>query len=363
MAHKIVIIGVGAIADILGDAIAELPNATLIGGSCRTKSKGEEFARKYNCAWFDNYERMLDELRPDVAIVCTPSGAHLEPVAACARRKIHVICEKPLEISLDRIHRMIDAAEHSQIVLGAMFPQRFTGASMALHEAARLGRFGNLAGLQIAVPWWRDDDYYGGGRWQGTAALDGGGAFMNQSIHTIDLMQWFAGATMDNLPPDANPVEEVFAYTAQRGHDPSTIEVEDMAVAAVRFRNGALGSILGTTSFYPGSRKQLRIGGRDGSAELIDEQLVQYDFRNALPEDEAIRNEFKTQASHGGGAGNPMAITHEHHRRNIADFLEALEQNRPPFLSAIEAAKSVEIIVACYRSAATGQPVTISPRR
>jgi predicted dehydrogenase len=360
MAHRIVIIGVGAIADILGAAIAELPNATLVGGSCRTQSKGEAFAERFKCAWFDNYERMLDELRPDVAIVCTPSGAHLEPVAACAQRNIHVICEKPLEISLDRVHRMIDAAEHGQIVLGAMFPQRFTGAAMAMHEAARLGRFGNLAGIQVAVPWWRDDDYYGGPRWQGSAALDGGGAFMNQSIHTIDLMQWLAGATMQNLPPEANPVEEVFAYTAQRGHDPSTIEVEDTAVATVRFRNGALGSILGTTSFYPGSRRQLRIGGRDGSAELIDEQLVQYQFRNTLPQDDTIRTQYSAQAAHGGGAGNPMAIDHEQHRRNIADFLEALEQKRPPFLTGQEAAKSVQIIVACYRSAATGQPVRIS---
>jgi predicted dehydrogenase len=359
MAHDIVIIGVGAISDVLARAIGELPNARLVGGSCRTQSKGEAFAKKFGCAWFADYERMLDELRPQVAIVCTPSGAHLEPVAACADRNIHVLCEKPLEISVNRVHRMIDAAEHGGIVLGAMFPQRFNGAAIAVHEAAKQGRFGNLAAVQVAVPWWREDKYYGGGRWQGTAALDGGGAMMNQSIHSIDLLQWVAGATMGNLAAEANPVEEVFAYTAKRSHDPSRLEVEDTAVASVRFGNGALGTILAATSFYPGSRRQLRIGGRDGSAELIDEQLTQFQFRTPLPPDEAIRAQFGAQAAHGGGASDPMAISHEPHRRNIGDFLEALEQERPPLLSAAEATKAVEIIEACYRSAATGERVKI----
>jgi predicted dehydrogenase len=360
MAHNIVIIGVGAISDVLARAIGELPNAKLVGGSCRTQAKGEAFAKKFGCAWFADYERMLDELRPQVAIVCTPSGAHLEPVAACADRKIHVLCEKPLEISVDRVHRMIDAAEHGGIVLGAMFPQRFNGAAVAIHAAARAGRFGTLAAVQAVVPWWREDAYYGGGRWQGTAALDGGGALMNQSIHYVDLMQWMAGATMGDLAAEVNPVAEVYAYTAKRSHDPSRIEVEDTAAATVRFGNGALGVILAATSLYPGSLRQLRIGGRDGSAGLIEEQLMQFDFRTPLPGDEAVRRQFGVQAAHKGGASDPMAISHVPHRRNIADFLEALEQGRPPLLSAAEATKAVEIIEACYRSAATGQPVRIS---
>ncbi len=359
MVHSIVIIGVGAISDIIARAIGELPNARLVGGSCRTQEKGEAFARKYGCQWFAEYERMLDELKPEVAIVCTPSGAHLEPVAACARRGIHVLCEKPLEISVDRVHRMIDAAEHGGIVLGAMFPQRFNGAAVAIHEAARAGRFGTLAAVQAVVPWWREDAYYGGGRWQGTAALDGGGALMNQSIHYVDLMQWMAGATMGELAPEVNPVAEVYAYTAKRSHDPSRIEVEDTAVATMRFGNGALGVILAATSLYPGSLRQLRLGGRDGSAGLIEEQLLQFDFRTPLPVDETVRKQFGYKTAHGGGASDPMAISHEPHRRNIADFLQALEQNRPPLLSALEAGKAVAIIEACYRSAATGEPVRI----
>lgn len=359
MQHKVVLIGIGAIADIIAQAIAEIPNATLTAGSCRTPAKGQAFAQKHHCQWYDDYERMLTEQKPDAAIVCTPSGAHLEPVAACARRNIHALCEKPLEISLDRVHRMIDAAEHGDIVLGAMFPQRFNPAAIAIHQAASQGRFGQLAAVQVAVPWWREDNYYGGGRWQGSLALDGGGAMINQAIHSLDLMQWIAAAAIGQSSARANPVKEVFAFTAKRSHDPARIEVEDTAVAALKFRNGALGVILAATSMYPGALRQLRIGGRDGSAELIEEQLTHFHFRNEQPADEQIRAQYALQATHGGGAGTPMAMSHEPHRRNIADFLDAIDNHRPPLLDAHEASKALAIVEAAYRSAATARAVTL----
>lgn len=360
MEHRIAIIGVGAIAEVFAKGIAELPNATLVAASCRTRDKGEAFAAMHGCKWFADYETMLDEARPSIGVICTPSGAHLEPARACAKRSIHMLCEKPIEITTARIEQMIAAAKEHRVLLGGIFPQRFNAINQVIHAAASAGRFGSLACISVSVPWWREDAYYGPGRWQGTAKLDGGGAMMNQSIHSIDLMQWIVAAAMPDLPPRGNPVEEVFAYTAQRGHENSRLEVEDMAVAVLRFRNGALGQILASTSMYPGSLRRMTIGGRDGTLESHEDELLTYKFREEQPDDEATRQRFSGATQHGGGAGsNPMAFNHTNHRHNIAAFLKAIEEKRQPELDGHEAAKAVAIIEACYESARTSRPVKI----
>src|SRR5207244_9298564 len=128
---SVAIIGVGAIAELIATALAEIPRVRLIAGSCRTEAKGRRFADKFNCKWFDDTPRMLDEMRPDAAVVCTPSGQHLESALACAARKVHVICEKPLEITPPRVNQMIDAARAAGIRLGAIFPQRFNPVNQA----------------------------------------------------------------------------------------------------------------------------------------------------------------------------------------------------------------------------------------
>ncbi len=357
--HRIAIVGIGAIAELIARALGEIPGAKLVAGSCRTEAKGRKFAEQFKCDWFDSSERMLDEATPEVAVICTPSGAHLEPARAAAARGIHVLCEKPLEITTARVRQMIDACDRAKVKLGGIFPQRFNAVNVAMRETAAAGRFGNLAVIHAAVPWWRDDAYYAPTRWQGKAALDGGGALMNQAIHTIDLVQWFAAATMPNLPRDDNPVEEVFAYTAKRGHDEKLIEVEDSAAVTLRFRNGAIGQILAATSMYPGHRRRYQIAGRDGSVEVVEDQLVHFDFRNASPEDDAVRERFGAPTQHQGGSSNPMAIDYRPHQRNIENFLASLEGKMPPLLTGRESLKAVAIIEACYESARTGKAVLI----
>ena len=358
--YRIGIVGVGAIAGMHARAIGDLANAQLVAGSCRTEDKGRAFADEYGCKWFGDWEQMLDSESLDVVTICTPSGAHLEPTVAAAKRGVHVLCEKPLEISTERIDAMIAAADEAGIGLGGIFPQRFNPVVVALHEAAAAGRFGNLAVVNTYVPWWRDDDYYAPGRWQGTLAMDGGGALMNQSIHGVDAVQWLAGAAMGPADPSSNPVEEVFAFTAKRGHDPQLIEVEDTAVAVLRFSNGALGQILGATSIYGGSLKRIQIGGRDGMAEVLEDELVTWQFRSPRDDDDATRHRFGGATASGGGAADPMAIDYSHHTRNIGAFLESLDSQKPFMLSGAEARKAVAIIEAMYRSAKTQQPVRIS---
>ena len=302
---------------------------------------------------------MLDETRPQLAIVSTPSAAHLEAVLACASRGVHVLCEKPMEITGARVREMIDAADRANIALGGIFPQRFNPVNLAIRDAAAKGRFGNLALINAAVPWWRDDEYYAPTRWQGKLAHDGGGALMNQAIHTIDFMQWVVAATMPQLPTDQNPVAEVFARTDKRGHDVNLIEAEDTAIVSLRFKNGTLGQLLAATSMYPGNRRRDQLGGRDGSAEVIEDQLVTFAFRHPCKDDEDTRRRFSASTKHAGGSSDPMGIDYRPHQRNIQDFLDALTDNRPPLLTGRESLKAVQIIEACYESAKRNEPVAL----
>jgi predicted dehydrogenase len=214
---------------------------------------------------------------------------------------------------------MIDACRRAGVRLGAIFPQRFNPVNLAIREAACAGRFGALAVVHASVPWWRDDAYYAPNRWQGKAALDGGGALMNQAIHTIDQMLWLAGATMADLPRDANPVTQVFAHTAKRGHDATLIEVEDTAVVTMTFRNGSFGQLLAATSMWPGTKRRLIVAGRDGTAEIFEDQLIQFQFRDERAGDAETRRKFANATTHGGGASNPMAMSHVNHRENMGE--------------------------------------------
>ena len=356
MTYNIAIAGIGAVAELHALSIEEIDGAELVAGSCRTESRGLEFAEEFDCEWYDDTEAMLDGEDIDVLSVCTPSGAHLEPTLAAAERGIHVLCEKPLEITTARIDRMIDACESAGVRLGGIFPQRYNPVVETLHEAATAGRFDGLSVANAYVPWWRADEYYEGA-WQGTKELDGGGALMNQSIHGIDAVQWLAGAAND-VEDGVNPVEEVFAYTSTSAHEGDIIEVEDTAVAVLKYRDGTLGQLLGATSMYPGSLKRIQLAGRGGTAEILEDELVTWQFREERDDDPSIRERFGETDS-GGGAADPMSIDYANHRRNIADYLDALEQDEPYMLDGAHARQAVETITAIYESAARGEPVRI----
>ena len=357
--YRIAIVGIGAIAKMHALAIRDIPNATLVAGSCRSEDKGRAFTTEFGGNWHADYNQMLETEKPDLITICTPSGAHLEPALAAISRGIAVLCEKPLEITTDRCDQIISAAASANVPLGGIFPQRFNPVVQTLADAAKQQRFGNLALVNSYVPWWRDDAYYSPDRWQGKLALDGGGAMMNQSIHGVDAVQWLASLASTDQDPATNPVQSVSAFTAKRSHDPNLIEVEDTAVAILRFRNGALGQLLGSTSMYPGSLKRLQIGGQDGTAEILEDELVTYQFRNQQPQDAQTLKQFSSQTSHGGGAADPMAINYGLHTANIAAFINSIDSNSPFQLTGNEARKAVAIIQALYKSAATGQTVEI----
>ncbi len=354
--YRIGIIGIGAIARLHALAIRDIENAQLVGGCCRSPEKGKKFAAEFGCGWYGSTESMLANETLDLVTICTPSGAHLEPALQAFQHGVHVLCEKPLEIALSRAEQMIAAADTAGVYLGGIFPQRFNPVVQAAHAAAANGRFGKLAVASAMVPWWRDDAYYSADRWQGTMALDGGGALINQSIHAIDALQWLAAAA------GCGPVAEIVGFAGRLGHPAQLIEVEDTAAASLRFESGTLGQIVAATSVWPGSSQRLLLAGRDGTVEIHENRLIQWHFRGQLPEDDDIRSRFCTELQQGG-ASDPMAIDYTNHTRNISDFLTAIERQRRPAISGKEACKSLAIIHGIYESAQSGQIVHLPTER
>jgi predicted dehydrogenase len=357
--YRAAIVGAGAIGGTHAQAMGDLHNVELVAAVARRQDRARAFGERFGVAAYTDTAAMLEAERPDLVTIATPSGAHLEGAVAAIERGVAVLCEKPLEIDLERCDRMIDTAERHGVPLGGIFPQRFNPVVRVLREAAAAGRFGELAVVNAYVPWWREDTYYAPDRWQGTRALDGGGALMNQSIHGVDALQWIAGAAGAAGRQDANPVQEVFAYTARRGHDPELIEVEDTCVISLRFGGGALGQVLAATSMFPGTFKRLQVGGRGGTAEVLEDQLTVWSFRDALPEDDATRAQFGAATGHGGGASDPMAIDYSLHTANLAAFLAALDAGERQAISGHEARKAVAIIEAAYESARSGRPARV----
>lgn len=347
MAVRFGMVGCGMISNFHARAIADAENASLVGCFSRSADKTQAFAQEHGCRAFTSLEQMLEDPEIDAITICSPSGAHLEPALAAARAGKHIIVEKPLEITTERCDQIIQAAATANVKLGVTFQSRFHESSKLLKQAVEAGRFGTVTLGDAYVKWFRSQEYYDSGAWRGTWALDGGGALMNQAIHSVDLLLWLMG-----------PVEEVFARTATMTHQ--RIEVEDVAVANLRFKNGALGVIEATTSAYPGCLKRIEICGDQGTAILEEEDIKQWTFANESPEDEAVRQRMAGKTKTGGGAGDPAAIGHHGHTMLFEEFTAAIREDRVPVIDGTEGRRSVELIEAIYKSAKSGQPIQLA---
>ncbi len=298
-----------------------------------------------NCKPFTDLQTFLAE-DFDIVTIGTPSGTHLEPAVAAAEAGKHVIVEKPLEITLDRCDRIIAACKKAGVTLSTIFPSRFHHAARQIKSALEAGRFGRLTLGDAIIKWYRTQQYYDSGAWRGTWELDGGGALMNQGIHTIDLLTWLMG-----------PVAEISAQTALLAHE--RIAVEDTAVATLKFASGALGTIVGTTASYPGYLKRVEISGTTGSAVMEEEDLVKWDFAVVAAEDSAIRGAMENRQSGGGGAADPSAIGFMGHAKLFANVIAAIDGQEELLIDGNEGRRSVEIILAVYKAAELGQAVKL----
>jgi predicted dehydrogenase len=340
------IIGCGMIANFHARAIGDIRAAKVMACYDTVPAAADRFAAAQGCRAYHELKHLLADPAVDVVTVGTPSGAHLEPAVAAARAGKHVIVEKPLEITLARCDKIIRECDKAGVRLSAIFPSRFHQSSIELKRAVDQGRFGRLTLGEAYVKWYRTQAYYDSGAWRGTWELDGGGALMNQAIHSVDILTWLMG-----------PVAQITAHTGLLAHQ--RIAVEDTAVATLRFTSGALGVLEATTAAYPGYLKRIEVHGSEGSAAMEEEDVVAWDFARKARGDAAIHARMAARISTAGGASDPAAIGHHGHTAQFRDVLEAIRENRRPAIDGHEGRRSVEIILGVYKAAETGKAVKL----
>ncbi len=338
------IVGLGMIADFHAQAIAKVNGAQLVGVMSRDPVKARAFAAKHQVPFTTT---SVDELlaRPEVDVVCitTPAGAHLDPALAAIRAGKHLVIEKPIEITTERVDEILRAADAAAVKVAAIFQGRFGDGARTVKAALDAGRFGRIVLASAYVKWHRTAQYYTG--YRGSPDLDGGGVLLNQAIHAVDLLLWFAG-----MPT------EVFCYATRRVH--TEIQSEDTVSGTLRFANGALGVVEASTAAWPGWQRRIEICGEHGSVSLEDDHIARWEFSPARPEDATLRS-AKDTAALGTGASAPNAINFEGHRRQIQDLVDAIREQRPVAIDGWEARKPVAVIRALYASAQRGGPVKL----
>ena len=339
---RFALIGAGNIGYIYVKAFSHVPDGAITVVCDAVPAAGEALAEECGAVFEPDFHVAVERADVDAVIIATPSGTHAEIAVTAARAGKHLLVEKPLDITLGRVDSIIDAAEHADVILGCVLPLRLSEGVRQAKNALDAGRLGTLTLADAYVKWYRPQSYYDGS-WRGTWKLDGGGALMNQSIHNIDLVQYLAG-----------PVESVVGRTATLAHD---METEDTASAVLTYRGGAMGVIQGSTSSWPGEQARVELHGDQGTIVLEEGRVTVWRLADADDAEEAMI--LGTTGEGGTGAADPLAIGYEKHRRQIADFIGALQEYRSPAIMGAEARRSVEIIRAIYYSARTGFPVNL----
>ncbi len=339
---RFAIIGSGGIAAKHAQAIAAVPGAKLAAVWGAVPEQAAKFAAENGAEFVPDIATLAGREDIHAATIATPSGAHAMAALPFLEKGKAVLCEKPLEITLEKIDAILGAAERAGATLAGVLQLRLGAGAQAMKRAVTDGRFGRLALCSAYLKWWREQSYYDAVDWRGTWALDGGGALMNQGIHGVDLLQWLAG-----MP------SEVFAFSGCLAHE--RIEVEDTIAVALKYPNGAMGVIEASTACKPGFAMRIELCGDKGSAVLEDDRIVRWQFDDERPEDESIRT--MKSGTIVGGSSDPRAIGFEGHRILIEDLVGAIRDKRPPMIPGSEAKNAVRLILAAYESAKTGRMV------
>jgi predicted dehydrogenase len=336
------IVGTGVIAAMHAAAIATLPGARLAAVTDVAGGTAAAFAAARGCAAEPSLDALLARPDVDVVCVCVPSGLHAEVGVRAARAGKHLAVEKPIDVTLAAADRLIEAARAAGVALTVISQHRFDPGLIELKRLLGNGALGRLVLAEASTKWYRTQAYYDSAEWRGTWAMDGG-SLMNQGIHYVDLLRWCMG-----------PVTEVTALCVTQAHQ---VEVEDTALAMVRFGSGAVGTILSSTAAYPGFPQRLEITGTDGTVIVEDGRIVRRTFG---PQAGAAEAEGSAGTGAVGAAADPAAIEVASHAAQIADLLAAIEEGRAPAVDGQAGRDALEIVRAVYTSARTGAPVRLT---
>ncbi|GAC1427022.1 MAG: Gfo/Idh/MocA family oxidoreductase [Ktedonobacteraceae bacterium] len=343
------IIGCGVIGPTHAEAIDSLSDAQLIAVADPIANKAQKLADKYNVTPYTDIQVMLAREQLDVVTVCTPSGEHGKHACQVMRTGRHVIVEKPMEITRAAIDEMVRTQQEMGVKLSVISQHRFDAATQQMHTLVQEHAFGRLVLGNVLIPWWRSQAYYDSGAWRGTWEFDGGGVLMNQSIHSIDLLQWLMG-----------PVKSLYAYTDTLAH---RMETEDVGVAVLRFVNGAVGTIAATTGAYPGVTTRIELFGDKGSAIIENDQLSYLHLARDEQEqagDYGTAPTTRKQTVDSSTAHNPAALSANSHALQIADMIRAIRENGTPLVDGDTARQPVDIILGIYESVRTHREVMLS---
>jgi UDP-N-acetyl-2-amino-2-deoxyglucuronate dehydrogenase len=328
------IVGTGVGANFCAQGISEISNARIANLVAVTSRRGErarEFASKWRLKhWYTDYNEMLEKSAIEAVILSTPHHLHYPMVLESIKSGKNVLVDKPMAVRLKEADEMIEEARRRGVKLGVNFQSRFDPTFRKVKEAVEEQRFGRLILGEAVVKWLRTQEYYDNSPWRGRWNTEGGGALINQAIHTIDLLVWIMG-----------PPRYLWGQIDTVSHK---IEVEDLAVAAMRFENGALGIIQGSTAIYPGLPTRLEIHGTKGTAAIEGEVLKRW---SVIGEEEIVSREAKEGLK---SWARPELAPATNHASLIKDFAQAIIDDREPYVNGVEGRKSLEVIMAIYRS-------------
>jgi predicted dehydrogenase len=348
------LIGCGKVAEAHAQAYHTLPESQFVGVFDVHYPRAEAFADRYGVRAYRRLGDMLHAPKVQAASICTPHATHTEMVEACAEAGVHALIEKPMAIDLKSCDRAIAAADAAHIQLGVVSQRRFYEPVLRVKQAIDAGKIGRPVLATVTVMGWRDQAYYQLDPWRGKWASEGGGVMLTQTTHQIDLFQWLMG-----------PIDELFGYWDNLNHP--YIEVEDTAIAVVRFKNGGLGTVLLSNAQQPGFYGQIHVHGETGASVGVQTDGGSPFVSGVTQYVDPPFNDIWTVPSETGclagwqaedrARGETIDIMTHYHRLQVQDFLQSLLQGREPAVTGREGRKHVELFTAIYRSQRDGRPV------
>ncbi|MGB6455553.1 MAG: Gfo/Idh/MocA family oxidoreductase [Streptosporangiaceae bacterium] len=330
------IVGTGVISSIHARAIASLRGARLVAVTDVTRERAQSFASAHGCVAEPDLDALLARDDVNVVSVCVPSGLHAEVGIRAAAAGKHLVVEKPIDVSVEAADRLIGAANENEVAMTVISQHRFDQGLIELRRLLDEGELGRLVLGEASTKWYRSQAYYDSAAWRGTWALDGG-SLMNQGIHYADLLLWTMG-----------PVAEVTALFSTQAHH---IEVEDTALAVLRFASGAVGTIVASTAVFPGFAQRLEISGTGGTVVIEDGEMIRCDLSTDSTQP-GLRSSTTTRGSAPAAtAANPADLEIASHAAQLGDLLDAIDEGRAPSVTGTDGRAALEIVAAIYESA------------
>jgi len=329
----------GMIAGVHAAALKEIPDARLVGAWSRSAEKTQRFSDQHQVRAYRSHEELLGDPEIQAVSICLPSGHHAEYGMRAASAGKHVIVEKPIDTTIAKARALIDTCKQSRVRLSVIFQSRFTPAAKKVRKALDQGLLGRLILGDAYIKWYRSPEYYKSSAWRGTKAIDGGGALINQAIHTIDLLQWMMGG-----------VSRLNGLVRTSTH---AIESEDLGVATVEYVNGAVGVIEGSTAIHPGFKERIEIHGQKGSVSLEGGNITAWKVEGCNEADY-----IDAQKVSYGSTSSP-AITSVNHKAQFEEIIAAIQHGKDSLVNGEEGLKALQIVLGIYESSAKRQWVDL----